>query len=328
MKRREFITLLGGTTVGWPLAVRAQQPITQTIGFLNSASLDTFAHLLRAFHQGLKETGYVERENVAIEYRWAESQFDRLSALAVELARRNVDVIVATGGTQAASVAKSASTSIPVVFAVGEDPVKLGLVTSLARPGGNVTGVNYLIWELLAKRIALLHELLPTATHVAALVNPATAARSDTALNDVEAAARAIGMDIQFVNASTSHEINTAFGVLARDRIEALFVFPDPFFVARRVQLANLAARRAIPTSFAIRDNVEAGGLMSYGSSIADAYRQVGVYTGQILKGTKPSALPVIQSVKFELVINAQTARMLGLNVPPALLARADEVIE
>jgi putative ABC transport system substrate-binding protein len=328
MKRREFISLLGSVAAAWPLAARAQQPTMPVIGFLNGASLDTFAHLLRAFRQGLKDTGYVEGENVAIEYRWAENQLNRLPALAVELVRHQVAAIVATGGTQSASAAKAATTTIPVVFAVGEDPVKLGLVASLAQPGGNVTGINYFIWELLAKRLALLRELMPTATRVAVLVNPANAARADTAVREVEVAARAIGLEIKIVNASTSGEIDAVFAVLARDRVDALFVLPDPFFVVRRVQLANLAARHAIPAAFAVRDNAEAGGLMSYGSSIADAYRQVGIYTGHILRGAKPSDLPVVQPTKFELVINLQTARMLGLTVPPSLLARADEVIE
>jgi putative ABC transport system substrate-binding protein len=331
MKRREFITLLGGalaTPLVQPLAARAQRPAMPAIGFLNSASLDTFAHLLRAFRQGLKETGFVEGENVAIESRWAESQFGRLPALAGELVRRKVAALVATGGTQSASAAKAATKTIPIVFAVGEDPVRLGLVASLSRPGGNVTGINYFIWELLDKRLALLRELLPAAKRVAVLANPANAARAESALRDMKVAARAIGMEIQVVNASTSAEIDAAFAAIARDHVEALFVLPDPFFVVRRVQLANLAARHAIPTAFPVRDFAEAGGLMSYGSSIADAYRQVGVYTGRILKGAKPADLPVVQSAKFELVINAQTARMLGLAVPPSLLATADEVIE
>jgi putative tryptophan/tyrosine transport system substrate-binding protein len=325
MRRRAFIMLLGGAV--WPLATRAQQPAIPVIGFLNSASLDTYSHLLGAFRQGLKDTSYIEGENVAIEYRWAENQFDRLPALAGELVRRQVTAIAATGGIHSALAAKAATTTIPIVFNIGDDPVRLGLVASLARPGGNVTGINNFIYELVAKRFALLRDLMPEAVRVAVLVNPANA-QTETTLRDVEAAARAIGLQIQIFNASTSREIDVAFATLARDRIDALFIPPDPLFISRRIQLVQLAARHAFPATYPVRDFAVAGGLMSYGTNTADAWRQTGVYTDRILKGAKPAELPVLQPTKFELVINAQTARMLGLTVPPTLLARADEVIE
>ena len=276
--------------------------------------LTRFADRLRGFRQGLKDTGYVEGENVAIEYRWAENQIDRLPELAAELVRRRVAVIAATGGPPSALAAKAATTTIPIVFIVGEDPVRLGLVASLARPGGNLTGINFFSGELTAKRLELLRELVPGATRVAVLVNPANAANTETTLRDVEAAARAMGLQIQVLNASTSREIDAAFATFVRERPDALFVGGDPFFNSRRVQLAHLAARHAIPATYSGRDYAEAGGLMSYGTNLADAYRQVGVYAGRILKGAKPADLPVVQATKFELVINAQTARMLGLD--------------
>jgi ABC-type uncharacterized transport system substrate-binding protein len=326
MKRRAFITLLGGAAA-WPLAVRAQQPAMPVIGFLNSQSPDGFIEPLRGFRQGLKEAGYVDGENVAIEYRWAENQTDRLPVLAAELVRRRVAVIT-TMGSSPALAAKSATTAIPIIFNVGDDPVRVGLVASLARPGGNLTGINFFASELAAKRLELLRDLVPAARRVAVLVNPAEATIAEATLRDVEAAARGMGLQIQVLNVSTSREINAAFATLAQDRPDALFVGGGPFFTARRVQLAQLAARYAVPAIFPQRQDAEVGGLMSYGASVTDAWRQVGVYTGRILKGAKPADLPVVQASKFELVINAETARMLGLTVPPSLLARADEVIE
>jgi len=298
------------------------------IGFLHPASPDTFADRLGAFRQGLKDTGYVEGENVAIEYRWADNQMDRLPALAAELVRRRVAVILTTGGPAVALAAKAATTTIPIVFAVAQDPVRLGLVASFARPGGNLTGINFFTAELAAKRLGLLRELVPTAVRVAVLVNPANATTTESTLKDVEAAAGAMGLQIQIFNASTGREIDAAFATLVRERPDALFVGGDPFFTSRRVQLTHLASRHAIPTTYASREDAEAGGLMSYGTNFPDTYRQVGVYAGRILKGAMAADLPVTQSSKFELVINHQTARLLGLTVPDKLLVAADEVIE
>jgi putative ABC transport system substrate-binding protein len=325
--RRAFVTLLGGAAA-WPMAARAQQPAMPVIGFLHGQSRDAYADRLRGFHRGLKDSGYVEGENVTIVYRWGENQIDRLPALADDLVRRQVAVIAAAGGIAAILAAKAATTTIPIVFTIIDDPVKLGLVASLARPGGNLTGINFLSGEVVAKRLELLRELVPAATRVAVLVNPTNGVDAETTVRDVAAAALTIGFQIQVLNASTSREIETAFATFVRERPDALFVGPDPFFGGRRVQLATLATRHAIPTAYALRDYAEAGGLMSYGANVADAYRQVGVYAGRILKGAKPADLPVVQASKFELVINTVTARMLGLTVPPSLLARADEVIE
>ena len=327
LKRREFITLLGGAAAAWPLAARAQQATMPVVGFLNSTSPDGATERPRAFRQGLKDTGYVERENVAIEYRWADNQIDRLPSLAAELVRRQVAVIAALN-TSAGLAAKAATTTIPIVFTVGEDPVRLGLVASLAQPGGNLTGINFLVGELSAKRLELLRALVPATTRVVVLVNPANTTTTETTLRDLQSAARAMGLQIQVLNASTSREIDAVFATIVRERPDALFVGNDAFFNARRVQLALLAGRHGVPAILSDREYAEAGGLMTYGSNIVDVYRQVGVYAGRILKGAKPADLPVVQSTKFELVINAQTARMLGLTVPPTLLATADEVIE
>jgi putative ABC transport system substrate-binding protein len=327
MKRRQFITLLGGATMAWPLAAHAQQTAMPVIGFLEIRSPETITERLRAFRQGLKETGYVEGENIAIDYRWAE-QMERLPELAAQLVRRQVAVIVTAGGLATALAAKDATTTIPIVFGVSDDPVKHGLVASLARPGGNLTGVNFLSTELTAKRLELLREMLPTASRIAVLVNPANTGNTSTTLREVEAAGRAIGFQTQIVNAGTSREIDTAFAAFARERPDAVFLGQDAFFNGRRLQLANWAARHALPMTSGSRDICEVGGLMSYGSNIVDVYRQEGVYVGRILKGAKPVDLPVQQSTKFELVINAQTARIFGLEIPTTLLARADEVIE
>src|SRR5262245_33737500 len=328
MKRRDFITLLGSAAVAWPAAARAQQQAMPVIGMLDTRNPDAMGGRLRAFRQGLKDSGLVEGENVAILYRWAKGQYGRLPELAAELVRQQVAVVIATGGFPSPLAAKAATTTIPIVFAVGEDPVRLGLVASLARPGGNLTGVNFFNYELAAKRLELLRELVPAAARVAVLVDPANAEITGPTLRDVEAAARAMGLQIQVLNANTSREIDAAFATVVRERPDALFVGPGPVFVDRRVQVALLAARSGVPAIYVVREQAVAGGLMSYGASVADAYRQVGVYTGRILKGAKPADLPVVRSSKFELVINHQTARMLGLEIPPTLLARADEVIE
>jgi putative ABC transport system substrate-binding protein len=329
MRRREFIQFLGSSLAGWPLAARAQQqPAMSVVGAISGVSPDGYSERLRAFRQGLREIGYAEGQNVAIDYRWAEGHYDRLPEMVAELIRRQVTVVAAMN-TVAALAAKAATTTIPIVFIASENPVQLGLVASLARPGGNATGINFFNQELIAKRLELLRELMPAASRVAVLINPANAGNADATVRDVKAAVRTMALQVvEIVEASTSSEIQTAFERLSRARPDALFVGSDPFFTVRRVQLANLAARHAIPSSFPARDNVEAGGLMSYGTNINDAFRQLGVYTGRILKGEKPADLPVMQSTKFELVINLPTAKLLGLEVPPTLIARADEVIE
>jgi putative ABC transport system substrate-binding protein len=327
MRRREFITLLGGAAAAWPLAAWAQQGAMPVLGFLDSRSPDVISERLRGFRQGLKETGYIEGENVAIVYRFAENQNDRLPELAADLVRRQV-ALIGTAGDDVALVAKVATKTIPVIFIASQDPVRLGLVPSVARPGGNLTGINLFTGELGAKRLEILRELVPGATRVAVLVNPTNPANTETTLKDVEAAARAMRLQIQVLNTGTRQEIDAAFATFTRERPDALFVASDPFFTSRRVQLVNLASRHAIPTAFPNRESAEIGGLMSYGSNIADVWRQSGVYAGRILKGAKPADLPVVQASKFELVINQQTARMLGLTVPDKLLVAADEVIE
>jgi putative ABC transport system substrate-binding protein len=327
VRRREFITLLGGAAAAWPLAARAQQPAMPVIGFLYSVSPDTVADRLRGFHRGLKEIGYVEGDNVAIVVRWSDNQINRLPELAAELVRRRV-VVIAAGNSLSALAAKAATTTIPIVFAVNEDPVTLGLVASIARPGANVTGINFLQAELTAKRLGFLRQLVPTIARVAVLNNPANVSNTASMLRDVGAAAGVLAIQIQFFNASTNREIDAEFATLVSQRFDAVFVAPDGFFNSRRVQLTALAARHALPVAYPGREFVEVGGLMSYGSNIADAWRQAGVYTGRILKGAKPEDLPVVQASKFELVVNAQTAKLLGLTVPPSVLAAADEVIE
>jgi ABC-type uncharacterized transport system substrate-binding protein len=327
LKRREFITLLGSAAAAWPLVGRAQQAMMPVIGWLSSVSPAAPDLVGRAFRQGLKDASYVEVENVTIEFRFAEHEPARLAALAAELVRRQVAVIAAPTGPAAASAAKAATSTIPIVFLVGEDPVGLGLVASLARPGGNLTGVNFFTTELAAKRLELLRELVPAARRIAVLVNPA-AANAAATMRDVEPAARAMGLQIQVLEANSSREIDVAFATLGQDHSDALFVTTSPFFLSRRLQLAHLATRHAVPAVYALRDYAEVGGLISYGASLTDAMRQVGVYCGRILNGAKPSDLPVVQSSKFELVINAQSARTIGITVPSALLSRADEVIE
>jgi putative ABC transport system substrate-binding protein len=328
IKRRDFITLLGGAAAAWPLAARAQQPAMPLVGLVNAGSREMAAARLAAFRKGLNDVGYVEGQNVTVEYHWLEGQFHRLPPLMADLVRRRVAVIAVPGGNYPALAAKAATTTIPIVFGVGEDPVRLGLVASLARPGGNATGVNFFFQEIAAKRLGLLHELVPKAVRVAVLVNPDNTPTAEAALRDIPEAARAIGLKIDILNASNSREIEAAFTTLVRERAEALFVNTDTFFISRRVQFAILAARYGIPAIYSTREEVAAGGLLSYGTDNVDMFHQVGVYTGRILKGAKPADLPVLQSTKFELVVNLPTARALGIEMPPALLARADEVIE
>jgi putative tryptophan/tyrosine transport system substrate-binding protein len=326
MRRREFIAGLGAAAA-WPLAARAQQPALPVIGFVYPGSADAASGYVAAFRKGLGEMGYVEGRNVTVEYHWLEGQYDRLPALMAELARRRVDVIAA-GGQAVAVAAKSAIKTTPIIFGVGDDPVRLGLVASFARPGGNATGINYFNQEVDGKRLGLLHELVPKAVRVAVLINPANVTATETTLREVQEAAHTIRLQLHILNATTIGGIDAAFATLALDRPDALFVGGSGFFSSRRVQIATLAARDKIPAVYANRDHVAAGGLMSYGTDLADRFRQVGIYTGNILKGAKPGDLPVVQSTKFEFVINLTTAKALGLEIPPGVLALADEVIE
>ena len=327
MRRREF--LIGGLAAAvWPLVARAQQPTMPVVGFLRVGSADSSAHYVVAFRNGLSETGYVEGHNVTIEYHWLDGQYDRLPALMADLVSRKVAAIAALGSIPAALAAKGATSTIPIVFGITQDPVELGLVASLARPGGNATGINFFNSELTAKRLRLLHDLLPRAISIGVLVNPTNASTAESTLRDVKEAAPTLGLQVQILKASTIGEIDTAFVTLSLDHRDALFVAADSFFTSRRVQFATLAAASKIPVIYSNRDPVDVGGLMSYGVDLADAFHQVGLYTGQILRGTKPADLPVMQSTKFELVINLPTARALGLEISPMLLATADEVIE
>ena len=327
MQRRQFITLLGGAAA-WPLAARAQQPAMPVVGVVSGESQETSVRRAGAFRKALNEAGYVEGQNVTVEYHWLDGQYDRLPPLMADLVRRRVAVIAIPGSNPAALAAKAATTTIPIVFGVGADPVELGLVASLARPGGNATGINFFVADLAAKRLGLLHDLVPKAVRITVLVNPANASSAEATRRDIPEAARAIGLQTQLLNASTSREIEAAFVTIVRDRADALFIAPDGFFLSRRVQFATLATRHGIPAAYSSREAVEAGVLMSYGTNGLDMFRQVGVYTGQILKGAKPADLPVLQSTKFEFVINLQTARALGIEVPNSIQLLADEVIE
>jgi putative ABC transport system substrate-binding protein len=327
MQRRKFITLLGGAAA-WPLAAGAQQqPGMRVIGFVSGRSLDTSARPAAAFIKGLSEAGYVEGTNVMVEYHWLGGQYDRLPSLMADLVRRRVAVIATTGDPPTLA-AKAATATIPIAFGISEDPVRHGVVASLSHPGGNATGINFLTSEVLAKRLGLLHELAPKAVRIAVLINPTNTTSADATLRDMPEVARAIGLQIQILKASTSREIEAAFATIVHDRADALFVQPDGFFNARRVQFATLATRYEIPAAYSSRESVEVGGLMSYGTDILDMYRQVGLYTGRILKGANPADLPVVQSSKFEFVINLQTARAIGLEVPNSLQLLADELID
>ena len=327
MQRRQFITFIGGAVAAWPLAASAQQSAMPVIGFIRDGSAQGEARWVGGFHKGLSETGYVEGKNVTVKYHWLEGKYDRLPELLADLVRRQVAVI-ATLSTLPTQLAKAATVTIPIVFLVGADPVELGLVGSFAKPGGNVTGVNILTSEVVAKRLRLLHDLLPNAVRIAVLVDPNNPTIAKTTVQDVQKAAPIMGLQTQIINATTVGEINEVFAAFERDRPDALFVAPDSFLTSRRVQLATLTAHDRIPATYPNRDYVEVGGLMSYGPDFTDIFRQVGVYTGSILKGAKPAELPVLQSNKFDLVINLTTAKALGIEVPLNLLSIADEVIE
>jgi len=327
MRRRQFIKLLGGAATAWPLAASAQQSAMPVIGFIRDGSAEANARWVGGFQKGLSETGYVEGQNVTVEYHWLEGKYDRLPELLADLVRRQVAVI-ATLGTLPTQTAKAATVTIPIIFLVGEDPVELGLVGSFSQPGGNLTGINILTAEVVAKRLRLLHDLLPNAVRIAVLVDPGNAAITKTTVQDVQKAAPTMGLQTQIINATTVNEINEVFAAFERERPDALFVPPDAFLVSRRVQLATLTARDRIPATYPLRDYVEVGGLMSYGPDFTDMFRQVGVYTGSILKGAKPGDLPVLQSNKFDLVINITTAKALGLAIPAGMMSIADEVIE
>jgi putative tryptophan/tyrosine transport system substrate-binding protein len=328
MRRRNFIAGLASTTATWPLSARAQQPSIPVIAFLSGRSADASVRVATAFRKGLNETGYVEGQNVTVEYHWLGGHYDNLPALIADLVRRQVAVIATPGSAPAALAAKAATATIPIIFGVGEDPVRLGLVANLARPGGNATGINFFVNEVVAKRLRLLHDMVPKTVRVAVLVNPSNVSSTETTSHILQEAAPAIGVQTEIVNATTISEIDAAFASFARERPDALFVAPDGFFASRAVQFATLTARDKIPAAYTERDTVAVGGLMSYGSDVADMYRQVGLYTGSILKGAKPADLPVLQSTKFEFVINLQTARALGIEVRSDLLSIADEVIE
>jgi putative ABC transport system substrate-binding protein len=328
VKRRAFITVLGGAAAAGPLESRAQQQSMPVIGFVDAGSAVASAQWAIAFHQGLNEAGYIDGRNVTVEYHWLEGRYDRVPGVISDLVSRRVAVIATPGSIPATLAAKAATSTIPIVFGVGEDPVKLGLVANFARPGGNATGINFFVSEAVPKRLGLLRDLVPGAHRIAVMINPGNDATAEVTLKEVRKAAEAFGLQLQVLNASSRDEIDAAFAVIARERAEALFVAPDGFFYSRRVQFATLAARNGIPAAYASRPYTEVGGLMSYGTDIADSFRQAGVYAGKILNGAKPADLPVTQSTKFEFVINVQTAKALGLEVPSGLLLAADEVIE